>query len=240
MENVYFYNSHREKLAGIIHKPAKLPASAVIISHGFGSSKASKGEWASQLCDAGFLVLRFDFSGHGESQGDIAETTVTKVTADLRSAIDFVNSLGAARIGLAGHSMGGLASLLAGGEADALAAIAPPSNFSDMYASRSKFLDEWKRKGHASLFGIKVNYSLYSDAIQYDQRNIAESIKCPVLIVHGGEDEIVPVQHSAELFSALKCEKKMEILKGAMHNLEPQEYARMIKLTKQWFMQRLS
>ena len=239
MKKVSFYNKHSEKLVGVLHVPNKTPAPAIIISHGFGSSKANKEKWAAKLCDAGFLVLRFDFSGHGESAGAIAKTTPTKVADDLRSAIKFVKDSGAKKIGLTGHSLGGLASLLAGNEADAVAAIAPPSNFSDMYAGKRIDLGEWKKKGYAILFGIKVNYSLYSDAMQYDQKIIAESIKCPVLIVHGDEDEIVPVQHSAELFNALKCEKRLEILKGAKHNLEPEEYARMVELTKQWFLLRL-
>lgn len=237
MENVYFYNKQGEKLAGILHRP-NTPAPAIIISHGFGSSKTNKQEWASQLCEAGFLVLRFDFSGHGESEGDIAETTVTKVTDDLRSAIDFANSLGATKIGLTGHSMGGLASLLAAGEAGAVVTIAPPSNFPEVYEHRKKAgldLVEWKKKGYTNLFGIRVNYSLYSDAVRYDQQTVAKSVKCPILLVHGDKDEIIPLQQSIDLFNALKCEKRLEILKGSRHDLSMDDYAKIVEFTKQWF-----
>lgn len=238
MEKVYFYNNHGEKLAGIIHKPAKLPAPAVIISHGFGSSKDNKDVWASQLCKADFLVLRFDFSGHGESEGNIAETTITKVTEDLRAAINFIKTLKIEKIGLTGHSMGGLASLLAAGEAGAVVAIAPPSNFPEVYEHRKKAgldLVKWKKKGYTSLFGIRVNYSLYSDAIRYDQQTVAKSVRCPVLLVHGDKDEIIPLQQSIDLFNALKCEKRLEILKGSRHDLRMDDYAKIVEFTKQWF-----
>lgn len=243
MNKVFFCNKQGEKLTGILHKPNKLPAPAVIISHGFGSSKDNKKRWASRLCDDGFLVLRFDFSGHGESAGDIAETTLTKVAGDLKSAIDLVKSMGAKNIGLTGHSMGGVVSMIAARHATAIVAIAPPSDFHSMYEHRRKTglidLEEWRRKGSAKLFGITINYSFYSDAMKYDQKKIADGIKCPVLLIHGDADEIVPLEQSERLFRELKCEKKLEILKRTGHDLKGEEYARMIKLTKQWFMQRL-
>lgn len=243
MENVSFYNKQGEKLAGILHKPDKLPAPAVIISHGFASSKDNKEKWAVQLCNAGFVVLRFDFSGHGESAGAIEETTITKVTNDLKSAINFVESLGTKKIGMTGHSMGGLVSLLAAGSADAVAAIAPPTDFRSMYEYCIKTglidIEEWKRKGSAKLFGITINYSFYSDAMKYDQKKIADDVRCPTLLVHGDTDEIVPLEQSERLFMELKCEKKLEILKGAGHDLKGEAYARTVELTKQWFAQRL-
>lgn len=239
MKKVSFYNKQGERLVGALHVPNKTPAPAIIISHGFGSSKDNKEKWAETLQKAGFTTLRFDFSGHGESQGLIAETTLTKVTNDLKSAVSFVKDLGYNKVGLTGHSLGGAASLLAASKAHAVVPIAPPTHFGLMYDSRRKEglvnLDEWREKGYTNLFGIKVNYSLYSDAVKYHPKSIAKTIKCPVMIIHGDKDEIVPLQHSIDFFNALACEKSLEIIKGARHNFVSREYRKMIKLTKEWF-----
>lgn len=245
MDKVYFYNKHDEKLSGVIHMPDKTPAPAVIISHGFGSSKTNKEAWARHLCNAGFLVLRFDFSGHGESEGRIEETTLTKVAADLNAAIDFVKCLRESKnkIGLTGHSLGGAASLLAADKADAVAAIAPPTDFSALYEFRTKRglinIDEWKKRGHMDLFGIKVNYSLYADAIKHDAKSIAKPIKCPVLLIHGDKDDVVPLHQSEEFLDLLSCEKRLEIMRNEGHNFSAESYDRMINLTREWFLEQL-
>ena len=244
MEKVCFYNNQGEKLAGILHKPDIVPASAVIISHGFGSSKKNKEKWASGLCVAGFLVLRFDFSGHGESEGEIEETTVTKVKDDLDSAIKFVRGFDAGKIGLTGHSLGGLASLLAARQAQAVAPIAPPTDLASLYDMRGKTglvdIEKWKRDGSLDIFGVKVNYGMYEDAVRYDQRSTAKSIACPVMLIHGDKDDIVPLQQSIDFVHALQCEKRLEILEGVGHDLNPESRDKMIELTKEWFMEWLS
>ena len=66
---------------------------------------------AQSLIENNFSVLRFDFSGCGESEG--GKITVENEVDDLKSAINFIQEKGFSRIGLIGESLGGLVSLLA-------------------------------------------------------------------------------------------------------------------------------
>src|SRR3989338_1297035 len=91
-EDVFFGNGRGEKMAGVVHYP-KETSKAVILCHGFRSSKENKAAWAERLSD-NFAVLRFDFSGHGESGGDLEDVTLTRLLADMNAAIDFMIALG--------------------------------------------------------------------------------------------------------------------------------------------------
>src|SRR3989338_8213394 len=104
-EGVFFVNNRGEKLSGTVHGKG---AKAVILCHGFRSSKENNAAWAEKLSDS-FAVLRFDFSGHGESDGELKDITLTRLLADMSAAIGFIASRGAKSIGLAGHSLGGIA-----------------------------------------------------------------------------------------------------------------------------------
>src|SRR3989344_8614618 len=87
-KKVFFKNKHKERLCGILHLPQKVPAPAVIVCHVFTSSKVKKEGWCEFLSKKGFVAMRFDFSGHGESQGDFENFTVTKCLDDTRAAVE--------------------------------------------------------------------------------------------------------------------------------------------------------
>jgi dipeptidyl aminopeptidase/acylaminoacyl peptidase len=112
-----------------------------------------------------------------------------------------------------------------------------------VYAYRIKSgiidIEKWKKTGSAKLFGITVNYSFYSDAIKYNQVNIAYAVKCPTLLIHGDTDKIVPLEQSERLLTQLRCDRRLEILKGG-HDLSEDNYSRVIDFTKEWFMRWLS
>jgi pimeloyl-ACP methyl ester carboxylesterase len=78
----------------------------VVLAHGGRFSKESWDEQARTLADSGFLVLAFDFRGHGESRGPTPNPAEGR-RFDVLAAVDFLLRAGATRISVVGASMGG-------------------------------------------------------------------------------------------------------------------------------------
>ena len=72
-EKIYFTNTDGLRLCGILTKPNKETQKCIVLCHGITYTKEEGGiftELAKRLADNGFAVFRFDFRGHGESEGD--------------------------------------------------------------------------------------------------------------------------------------------------------------------------
>jgi pimeloyl-ACP methyl ester carboxylesterase len=100
---------------------------AVVCAHAFGESKVAWDLLVRRLVPAGYMVLAFDFEGHGGSQGS---KSFGNLVIDLRAAIDFVRQQGAEKLVLAGASMGGWAALnyasAARGSVEAVVTLSAP------------------------------------------------------------------------------------------------------------------
>lgn len=113
MEQAIGFISGGLALNGFLHVPegmGKHPG--LVLCHGFGGSCRGAGhpELARALEQAGYVVLRFDFRGCGQSEGRRGDIIVDEEIADLRHAIDFLHTqprVDAARIGVIGASLGG-------------------------------------------------------------------------------------------------------------------------------------
>ena len=113
--HICFFNKQGEKLSGMIFRPkARGKHPGIIICHGFASSKYTKTRLARNNSKKGFVVMIFDASGNGESDGRFEDHTVAKYLEDLRKAVEFLkrqNFVDAKRIGIAGTSLGGFLSM---------------------------------------------------------------------------------------------------------------------------------
>ncbi|HEX4195159.1 MAG TPA: alpha/beta fold hydrolase, partial [Stellaceae bacterium] len=113
MEQTVSFISDGLALKGFLHTPdgaGKRPG--LVLCHGFGGSCRGAGhpELAKALAQAGYVVLRFDFRGCGQSEGKRGDVIVAEEIADLRHAIDFLVTqpcVDASRIGVVGASLGG-------------------------------------------------------------------------------------------------------------------------------------
>ena len=113
MEQTITFISDGFGLRGFLHQPegaGKRPG--IVLCHGFGGSCRGAGhpELAKALEQAGYVVLRFDFRGCGQSEGRRGDVIVDEEIADLRNAIDFLMtqpSVDGTRIGVIGASLGG-------------------------------------------------------------------------------------------------------------------------------------
>lgn len=237
-EKITFTNSRGLKLVGIL-EPVNTNK-IVIMAHGFTSNKDRPKfvKIANELNKAGFATLRFDFGGSGES--DFADITVKNQVDDLNSAIRYAKSKGYAKIGLLGSSLGGLDCILAyDKDIKTIVLLAPvtkaktPSEFSD-----PKVRAEVEQKGHIIItkdnkdFRIPKQYIQERESIKQDE--LLSKIKCPVLIIHGDQDEHVPVNYSKEAMRFLPSESRLEIMKGWKHRLE-EDLDKLAPMVVSWF-----
>ncbi len=116
LKKVEFKNKKGQTLVGILHEPNEKTDRVIIIAHTFTGDKDYQPiiEAASEFLSMNkFAVLRFDFAGAGDSEGDYKDATIASEAGDLKSAIDFVESLGYKKIGIIGFSMGATVSIVA-------------------------------------------------------------------------------------------------------------------------------
>jgi exosortase A-associated hydrolase 2 len=118
-EQFFFKNSSGKELFGVIHYPEKLSSKGVLICHPLFEEKLHVHrvlvDFSRLLCSSGFSVMRFDYYGDGDSQGEFEEATLETRLSDIGSALDFFrNKTSVDKLALLGVRFGAtLASLLA-------------------------------------------------------------------------------------------------------------------------------
>jgi len=229
-EKVRFSTSAGE-LAGIIHHPDHPSSSSVIACHGLFSSKESDkfitiGE---RFARKGITVLRFDFRGCGESDGNIEDTTITGRRDDLMAALSFIRRYKPSvthTVGLLGSSMGGYVSLLVSasdGKVKAVVSWATPFSFDGL------------RKVISASNSPRLKEGFYQDASNYEAFTFVPKVK-NLMIIHGDSDETVPKDHAEKLYQLAKESKQLEIIKGADHTFSnPTLCQKAINYSLNWF-----
>ena len=202
-EQVQFKNLLGENLAGTLHLPQRTTARAVVLGHCFTCTRhtAVLRRLAADLAAAGFIALRFDFSGNGQSGGDFSQSTYSKQVAEMQTAVELVASRGAEWIGLAGHSLGGLICFLFASQTQTARAVcAIGSRISSMKATH--FLSPTQREilektGEVSFTSrgrfLKITEEFFADANGFDLPGLLASFAKPLMMIHGDRDEIIPV-----------------------------------------------
>ena len=221
--------SEGQRISGILHLPGAKNSPCVVASHGLLSSKNSEKYIAlgEQLSWQGMGMLRFDFRGIGESEGRIEDDTVGRRILDLGSAVAFVRSrLGAeTRIGLLGSSLGGYVSLFkASMDRGVRAAVvwATPFHLDDLAESKK---EEHPLPGEA----------FFKDLPKHRLLPLLPKVE-HCMVIHGDQDETVPVDQAWEIFHSLGAPKEIHVIEGADHRLtEPTHRQRAIDLTLDWF-----
>ena len=250
MERVIFNNSEKLTLVGNLYP--SFSDSIIIMCHGFTSNKYSKGRFerlAKAFNKSGFSALAFDFRGCGESDDD--SLTVDKEVDDLRSAIDFAKSKGYKKIALYGHSLGTLICLkcytpeiitmvLSGALTDSM-----HYNWDEVFTKEQ--MQELKEKGYITESipnedreKIIIDKQMLIDFESINQRELLKNVTCPVLIIHGNneEEEILLCERSKRAMPLLSEDSKLEIIDGANHSFL-EYYDILINLANDWFVKYL-
>lgn len=242
MEQPVRFYSEGQTIVGNLSLPYK-GAPGIIMSHGFESSKDGK-KWlalAPQLYKAGFACLRFNYRGCGEgqerSEGQFEDTTLSGRIKDYTTAIDFseTTDIDAMRLGVIGSSFGGMVALAAqNSRIKAMVTLATPARFQT--PAREQLDKEFLELPS----GKRLRTRFFHDAQQYDMYQAIGKISCPILIIHGSADEMVPVNDAYDFYKRAKGPKRLVIIKGGSHALKESEHLeQIIDLTLNWFKQYL-
>lgn len=250
---VRFQNGRGMDLVGILAEQDQ-PAPGVVLTHSFTGYKEIPHLHAAAeaLYDAGFTVLRFDFSDCiGESDGRCEDITLTNQVDDLDHAITYLRDQDGCdgTIGLAGHSLGGMTAIIVAQDAEitALAPIAAPA-----YEDLSHLVDgdagmqEWEQQGHHVFDSyrrgdVRVGWRFVEDMREYDAREAIAAADCPVRIIHGTDDDMVPFSHAEELFSSAHHPKQLQVLSGAGHLFrEDDAQTEVVELVRDWMQRHLA
>jgi len=224
------------RLSASLQVPDGTPRGGVVLSHCFTCSKSLKVTryLATGIEDGGYAVLRFDFTGLGESEGEFAETSVTTNVRDIEAAAAYMERRGFGPCALVGHSLGGAATILAAGNVDpvkAVVAVAAP--FSPEHV-RQLFTDTDVEAalatGRASV-GIggrtfQISAEFFRDLEQHCTPERIADLGRPLLVVHGTTDRIVAIEEGLRIFDAARQPKWFVAIPDADHLFTHEQRAR--------------
>ncbi len=235
-QRVEFRNEAGHRLAAILDRPRAAPPRAyALLAHCFTCNKNYKGlrNLSRALCEAGIAVLRFDFTGLGESAGDFAETTFSTNISDILAAARWLERHHRPPALLMGHSLGGTAMLAAASRlaaSRAVVTIASPSEPAHVAAHFADRHEEIRSRGEAELTVGGIAYRIrkaYLDDLQnYTMEGILAELDRALLILHSPLDRTVAIDHAARLFAGARHPKSFVSLDRADHLLSSEADAR--------------
>lgn len=234
-----FEGSTGERLAARLDMPETTPAACALFAHCFTCSKDLRavGRISDSLTSAGIGVLRFDFTGLGESEGDFADTSFASNVEDLVAAAEFLDrEVGPPRI-LVGHSLGGAAVIQAARHIDGAAAIATigaPADPSHVEHLLGDARGQIERTGEAEVTiggrPFLVRRKFLEDLEGSRQVERIRALGKPLLIFHSPVDTIVGIDNAARIFEAARHPKSFVSLDRADHLLTNPEDAEYVGL----------
>lgn len=204
-------NKQGEKIDYTFHTGSKESDTIVVLGHGVTGNKDRPFivTLAEELAKVGVNALRFSFSGNGASGGRFVDSTITKEVEDLGSVLD---NLSSGRVGYIGHSMGGAVGVLRAARdprIQFLVSLAGMVNTKE-FAEREFGM---VKPGEGFMWddsNCPLSQTYMDDMRRIDTVvNEASKIKVPWLLVHGLEDDVVPVSDSREIFARANEPKEL-------------------------------
>ncbi|MEM7208714.1 MAG: bifunctional alpha/beta hydrolase/OsmC family protein [Pseudomonadota bacterium] len=229
MEKIFFTNRRDQKLAGVMHLPTSAkPRAYAVFAHCFTCTKNIRAavHIADAMAEQGIGVLRFDFTGLGQSEGDFADTHFSSNVDDLVDAAAFLSDHYAPPKILVGHSLGGTAVLCAAHQvpsATAVATIGSPADAEHVLHLLENDIDTIEKEGIARVklagrpFTIKKEF--VDDLRSQSVRERLGALKKALLVMHSPIDATVSVNQAADIFVAAKHPKSYVSLDDADHLL---------------------
>lgn len=207
----------------------------VILMHGIfaGQNIQPMPSIAKHLAKQGIASIRFDFGGHWDSEGEMQLMTIEKEIQDALAMWDYASKLAyVSKIGLLGHSQGGVVASMTAGRIAAtndkalpygLVLIAPasvlPKACQNGNILGAKF-DPENVPEYVKCFGVMPlgrDYILSTQKL--DIYGTAKAYQGPVLILHGSEDELVPMWCSKDYAQLYGDAAELIVVEGENHRI---------------------
>lgn len=234
-ERIRFENRRGQTLAALLDRPQGPVRAHVLFAHCFTCSKdlLAARAVAGALVDAGYAVLRFDFTGLGQSQGDFKDTSFSTNVDDLIDAAEFLEARGGAPRLLVGHSLGGAAVLRAAPKIPSVRAVATiaapsdPAHVSHLFGEVTEALAE-RGEVEVKLAGrpFTIRQDFLDDLRAHPMPEVIGQLGRALLVMHAPRDQTVGIEHASTIFTAAKHPKSFVSLDGADHLLTNPEDAR--------------
>lgn len=239
-------NASGEPLRGDLYAPGgERRRPVVVVCHGFKGFKnwGFFPELSSRLAAGGFLTAAFDFSGSGIGADlqnfteleRFARDTTSKQVADLGCVLDALHAqrLGAGRadlqrVAVLGHSRGAAAALIRAHEDARVRAVIAWSGVSTLWRYSEAEIAAWKERGFMEFLNartkqmMRIEYDMVEDLIvnreRFDLLRAARALSAPLLIVHGEDDESVPLREAHAIHeAAARASATLHVVPGAGH-----------------------
>lgn len=206
----------------------KAPYPYAIFAHVFTGNKNLKGaKYISKALNAkGIAVLRFDFTGLGDSEGDFSDTNFSSNVDDLIAAADYLTTHFEAPQLMIGQSLGGAAAIFAAKHLEsvrAVATIGTPSYPEHVTHLLESNIEEIESTGRAVVnlqgrqFCIKRQF--LDDLREQDMGKIVKDLNKAILIMHSPQDRTVEIDNAANIYNQARHPKSFVTLDGADHLL---------------------
>lgn len=256
------FENQGQQLVGILHTPDVFEhggkAPGVVMFHGFTGNKIENHRLfvhtARSLCDSGFVVLRFDFRGSGDSDGEFEDMTIPGEISDAEKALVFLTEqrgVNKEEVGVLGLSMGGrVAAILASRDKRVRFAVLYSAALSPLVSrllsSTTKGTQEVAESMRMLVSGeaIQVRDGWYLKKSFFDTLDdtvpldVMGKIKVPILIVHGDLDQVVPLSDSTKGFEIVKNlneKNELYVIEGGDHVFTEREHTQeVIRKTRDW------
>jgi len=226
IEKYSFRNADGELLSARLDLPEGEVQSYALLAHCFTCNKSLRaaGHIAKALLEQGIAVLRFDFTGLGDSEGDFSETNFSSNVQDILSAAAFMEASGFAAQILIGHSLGGTAALKAAQYIASVQAVVTigspfsPAHVVDQFAQSKARIAEFGQ-ADVQLAGryFVIKQQFMDDLEQASVAEDVSALKKALLVMHAPRDETVGIANAAQIFQQAHHPKSYISLDQADH-----------------------
>ena len=237
LEKVTFTGHAGHTLSARLEQPKGPHLATALFAHCFACTKDSlaASRISRRLAAAGIAVLRFDFTGLGQSEWDFGATTLTTNLEDLKAAAAYLTQRDMAPSLLVGHSLGGSAVLTVAPDIpgiQAVATIGAPYDPAHVTRHFEPALPEIAATGSAEVVigdsTLRIGKEFVESLDESRTRHAIEHLGAALLVLHAPKDEVVSIQNATQIFSRAKHPKSFVTLDSSDHLLSDQhdaEYA---------------
>jgi len=227
-----FSNQQGESLTGLLEIPVNTVRSYALFAHCFTCSKdnLAAARIARALADLGIAVLRFDFTGLGNSKGDFSSTNFSSNLQDLMAAANYLEQQYAAPTLLIGHSLGGSAVLAVAQDLPAVKAVVTIGAPATAAHIKHLFADSYHALTHQPSVQVElggrsfnIQRQFIDDLEKYNSVAHIQSLRKALLVFHSPLDKVVSIDEAARIFTAAKHPKSFVSLDHADHLLSSPE-----------------
>ncbi|MCL2439946.1 MAG: lysophospholipase [Alphaproteobacteria bacterium] len=230
-ENFTLVNASGLKLEARIDRDESRATQPLVFIVGGFASEAFEGSMSQRalvpiFLKHGFAVMRMNFRGNGNSDGDVRHSTITAGLEDLHTATDYIKTLPWVEyVGISGSSHGSAIALAEVAEKPSLdykflILQSARIDLTDYYESNGAIdFKAWKRDGYTLSSGRLHNYSMYTDSLKYKPWEVAGRIRITTLIVHGDRDETCPYDFAVKLHGLVKS-SELATVSGLGHKYD--------------------